>query len=128
MDSKKVIETLIKIARQQQQIIQKLAQQQGVPAGSLPNSTIEFGGGHSPAPNAATPPNALRPNQPDLHEGKTLIAALQKAGVKFNPQLVRVTPTEVHVRFEQGQDTDANWKAFMAVVQATLPGKTVTTV
>jgi hypothetical protein len=106
---KEIIQQLVKIAEKQQKIIHKLAQAMspgmGVPALDLPSAA-----------------------KPNLNELKTLLDALAKAGVKVSPQNVKVLPNEVHVRFDPGQDTDANWNALMAVVQATLPGKTVKTV
>lgn len=106
---KEIIQQLVKIAEKQQKILNKLAQ--------------GLGPGGSPA---LVMPEAAHPNP--KNELQTLLAALQKAGVKIVPTNVRVIGNEVHVRLEEGQDTDANWKALMAVVQATLPGKQVKTV
>ena len=65
MDSKKVIEKLLKIATQQQKIIQKLAQaQQGLPPDSLPNSQFTIGDPKPQQTNPPPPPTPMPINAP----------------------------------------------------------------
>lgn len=55
MDSKKIIAKLIKIAHNQQKIIEKLAQQN--------TDIVDLSGGKSPGPATQPPPTAAQPNQ-----------------------------------------------------------------
>ena len=65
MDTKKVLEKLLKIAENQQKIIMKLAQtQQGLPPDSLPNSQVTFTDSGNKNKPASPPPTPLPINQP----------------------------------------------------------------
>jgi hypothetical protein len=106
---KEIIQQLVKIAKKQQLVINKLAQVSGT--------------GNQP------PPQKVEPAAPVLNKKKTLEDALPpalKPGGKI-VQEVRVVEglNEVHVRFMPGQDSDAAFKAVMATVQKALPGMTV---
>lgn len=107
---KEIIQQLVKIAEKQQKILNRLAQ--GLGPGGAP---------------ALVMPSA---NQPDLRPAETLISALpaQLKPGKGIVDVVEVHGNEVHVRFAPGKDSDAGFKALMAVVQKTLPGMTVKTV
>ncbi len=68
MDSKKVIEQLVKIAEKQQRIINKLVEAQALPQ-----------------PGAGLPPQQLEPVHPELHPGQIIMQHLTpdlKASVK----------------------------------------------
>jgi hypothetical protein len=89
MDSKKIIEKLVKIAHNQQKIIHKLAQ--ALPPDSVPTSGTTYTPGVSPSPAPApTPGNAVPGTAPTHTEAKAIINSLP-ADVKS--QLVNL---EVH--------------------------------
>lgn len=100
MDSKKIIEKLVKIAHNQQKIIHKLAQQAGV---STPTDTV-LPTGHS---------------NPIAH--KDSAAAIIEALGPFYGRVVsdvNVTGNTVNVTFKPGQATQANYDHVLKVVQA----------
>lgn len=111
MDSKKIIQKLIKIAQNQQKIIEKLAQQN--------TDIVGLEGGHSPG-QTATPPAQSLPTggqhvnpkyavpaliQKDPHLSKVvLIDAYGKPSVSVEGDVVKVT-------MKPGQKTQANQNA-----------------
>jgi hypothetical protein len=116
MDSKKVIETLLKIAANQQKIIMKLAQAQGLPPDSLPNSQVSQTEGKAPQPAAPPPPTSLEPTKTQKTPAKALLEAL--------PPAVRQTlvNAEVHggdmvIKFQPGKATQPNYDAVFKTLQ-----------
>jgi hypothetical protein len=110
MDSKKVIATLYKIARNQQKIIEKLAQ---VQTGELavPNQQPLV------TPAAPTAPTSFEPNRPVFNNGQAVINALP-AGVKPAVANVDVRGSDVLVQFKPGKATQATYDAVKAAVTA----------
>lgn len=125
MDSKKVIEKLIKIAEKQQKIIEKLAQQAGLPPDSLPTSSVDMSGGH-PAPVSAPPPPAdLKPHTPKQFggEGQVIMQALPP-NVQAVVNSIQVSSGAVNVSFKAGGATQANYNVVLnAVKQLQASGK-----
>lgn len=116
MDSKKVIEKLLKIAENQQKMILKLAQGQGLPPDSLPNSQVSVSDGQAPAPPAPPPPNKLEPASPSKTPARTLIEALTPA-VKQTLVNIEARGGEMLVRFHPGKATQANLDAIFNTLQ-----------
>jgi len=131
MDSKKIIETLVKIASNQQKIIHKLAQQQ-LPPDSLPTSQVGVSGGHPQAPAAPPPATSLAPNKPPAgakSEGDMIRDALP-ADAKGSVAAIHVTQGNVAVSFKPGHASQSNYDAVLATVKKLqntnppqLPGK-----
>lgn len=127
-DSKKIIETLVKIANSQQKIIRKLAQ--GLPPDSLPNSQFGMGEGHVPSANHPALPTVNKPNVPVKRPAEVIINALGDFFHQNVRQLeVPLGTSEVKVAFKPGRDSDANFNHIVSVVNqlaasGTLPGKT----
>ncbi len=121
MDQKKVIEKLIKIAENQQKIIQKLAQAQGLPPDALPTSQVQMGEGHGAAPASQPPPEKLNPGQPKptqtQSEGQMIMSALP-ANVAKAISNIAVTAGNVNVSFAPGGATQANYDAVLKAVQS----------
>jgi hypothetical protein len=99
MDSKKIIEKLVKIAHNQQKIIHKLAQQ-ALPPDSVPTSSSAYTPDVPPAPSPAPSPTGVNPGAPTHTEAKAIINNLPPA---VKQQLVTL---EVH----NGQ-VMVKWKA-----------------
>jgi hypothetical protein len=128
MDSKKILESLVKIANSQQKIIHKLAQQT-LPPDSLPSSHVGVEGGHSAPPVSPTPPASLKPNLITKTPAATIIGALGD----FFHQNVRVlevplNSSEVRVAFKPGKDSQENFNHIVSTVNKlqqsnALPGK-----
>jgi len=96
MDSKKIIAKLIKIAYNQQKIIEKLAQ--GTPA-------------------LAGPPQSLpAPVHPNLREADTILKALP-LNVKPVVARIEVKGGDVYVQFHPGKESDAAFAAVQSTVQ-----------
>lgn len=93
MDSKKVIEKLLKIATNQQKIIMKLAQAQEL-AQSLPD-----------------------PNKPQLRPADKLLQALPPA-VKQTVTTIEEHGDEMLVQFQPGKKTQQNLDAVVRVMQS----------
>jgi hypothetical protein len=75
MDSKKIIEKLVSLANKQQQLIYKLAQQQGqVPPPGEVDARMSL-----PDQAAPPPPTALSPVAPSKTEARTIINSLPPA-------------------------------------------------
>ncbi len=116
MDSKKVIEKLIRIAENQQKIIMKLAQ--ALPPDSLPNSGSTFGGGHEAAPVSEPAPTKLEPTKVEKTPAKVFIEAMspqQKATLAVFPE---AHGNEMKVRFKPGQATQANYDSLLKLLQS----------
>ena len=119
MDSKKVIETLFKVAQKQQKIIEKLAQQ-------LPNSEITtFTPGAHTAPVGALPPQHLAPNVSDKRPAQLILRALDPRVVALlTGSQVEVHQNSVHVFVKPGQSDktlDAVQKHVSNTVNKVLP-------
>lgn len=117
MDSKKIIETLVKIANNQQKIIHKLAQQ-ALPPDALPSGKVEVTEGKHQAP--ATDPKTGTPGAQLVHKDPAT-ALTQALGQFYNKALnglsVDVNKHEVNVSFKPGAATQANYDHVLATVQ-----------
>lgn len=112
MDSKKVLQKLLKIAENQQKIIMKLAQ--GLPPDSLSNSQVTLS--DSQKPSTQPPPDDLNPGGSSRTPSKALYDALDprvKANVRHvNPP----SQGKLEVLFNKGQ-MNANWSAVQKTYQ-----------
>lgn len=131
MDTKKVLEKLLKIAENQQKIIMKLAQQgqQGLPPDSLPNSQFTIGDPKPQHVNAPPPPTSMPIAAPKhMSAGDTIRS-------KLDPQsaaavaLIRVRPGKPFTveyigkgRFDQNKLEDAIAKATNTAQSSGAPG------
>lgn len=100
MDSKKVIEKLLKIASNQQKIIMKLAEEQGLTPTSTP----------------VMAPQHLDPNKAEKQTARAVLNALNPA-VKQTIVNLEDKGSEMHVRFKPGQSSDANFNAILQTMQ-----------
>lgn len=116
MDSKKVIEKLLKIAANQQKIIMKLAQQQGLPPDSLPNSQVSMTPGQAAPPAAQPPPTSLEPAKTQKTPAKALLEALAPA-VRQTLVNAEVHGGDMVVRFQPGKATQPNYDAVFKTLQ-----------
>jgi hypothetical protein len=116
MDSKKVIATLYKIARNQQKIIEKLAQARTEELEVPAQPPIEM-------PAGPTHPTSFEPNKPVLDNGQAVLNALP-INVKPTVASVAVRGSDVLVQFKPGKATQAAYDAIKATVTA-LQGKGV---
>jgi hypothetical protein len=119
MDSKKIIEKLIKIAEKQQKIIEKLAQQAELTVGDPKASAAPT----APAATSLTP-NPTAPKR----EADTILASLP-VNLKPAVALLEVHGGTVSVKFKPGQATQQNYDAVKNLVQQLqtankLPGQT----
>jgi hypothetical protein len=112
MDSKKVIEQLIKIADKQQKIIERLAQ-----AVQLPGSgDVGISGGKDPgAVNPAPPAAHLVPQDAGKHDSDLILAALPPA-VKPAVAKLEVVAPDVMVTFHPGKATQQAYDAVKQTV------------
>src|SRR5271166_2923530 len=106
MDTKKVLQQLVKIADNQQKIINRLAQGLQVDPPAITNEQKD--------PAKAPPP-----------EGQMVMNALPPA-VATNVANVAVSAGKVNVTFKPGQKTQANYDAVKAVVQQLQSAGTLT--
>jgi hypothetical protein len=98
MESKKIIEALVRIANNQQKIIHKLAQQ--LPPDSTPTSGTTFEPGVAPASPAAPPlPTKAQPFEQTKTEAKVILNNLPPV-VKENLSLLEVHNGQVMVRWK----------------------------
>jgi hypothetical protein len=120
MDSKKIIEALVKVANNQQKIIHKLAQQAlpPLPPDSLPTSKVEVTPGkEAPAPSQP-PPISLKPHVPHEDATKAIVSALgdfygkSLSGISVDP-----TKNQVNVSFRPGHATQNNYDHVKSIVQ-----------
>lgn len=117
MDTKKVLNQLLKIAENQQKIIMKLAQSQ-LPPDTLPTSQVGVSGGHAKPVSQEPPPQKLDPSKQQHVE-------LQKKVLSVNPKLSGViasltygTQGTINVSFKPGQATQSNYDAVVAALSA----------
>ena len=96
MDSKKVLEKLLKIASNQQKIIMKLAQDQGV----VP----------------AMAPQHMDPNKPELRPAEKVLNALSPA-VKQVVNTIEEHGSDMLVQFKPGQKTQPNYDSVLKTMQ-----------
>lgn len=111
MDTKKVLQQLVKIADNQQRIINKLAQGLQVVDPTLTDQK-------DPSKAAPPAPGTLKPNAPQklAPEGQLIMSALPPA-VALNVANIAVVQGAVNVTFKPGQKTQANYDAVKAAVQ-----------
>jgi|SRR5271166_6852156 len=122
MDTKKVLQQLVKIADNQQKIINRLAQGLQVDPPAITNEQKD------PGKVAPPPPTNLKPNAPakaPASEGQMVMNALPPA-VATNVANVAVSAGKVNVTFKPGQKTQANYDAVKAVVQQLQSAGTLT--
>lgn len=115
MDSKKVLEKLLKIAEQQQKIITKLAQ--ALPPDSLPTSQVSMTDGKTQAPASQPPAQDLKPRQLPHQDVQAMVLA---ANPKLSGAVASVAygaPGQITVSFKPNQATQANYDAVLATVQ-----------
>lgn len=117
MDTKKVLQMLVKIADNQQKIINKLAQAQGLPPDSLPTSQVSVTEGHGQQQAAPPPPTKLDPAKTQHEPDKALWNALPPPlqGTLAGPP--SVAGGAMTVKFKPGQATQANYNAVLKHLQ-----------
>lgn len=117
MDSKKVLEKLLKIAENQQKIIVKLAQQQGLPPDALPTGGATIGGGKEHQLGSEPPPQHLDPTKIEHQPAKVFLEAMtpqQKALLATGPE---AHGNEMRVKFKPGQATQPNYDGLLALLR-----------
>ncbi len=122
MDTKKVLEKLLKIAENQQKIILKLAQTQGLPPDSLPSGQATIGGGKEHQLGTDPPPGQLQPDAPTKVPSKLLFDTVE-ANPRLKGVLRHVNPpagNEMQAIFNRGKLNQANWDAVRNTYQALL--------
>ena len=118
MDSKKVIETLVKIAVKQQKIINKLAQAQGLPPDAVSTSKVTFEGGKAKPAATPPPPTGLDPTKTQKTPAKAFIEAMtpqQQAWFAIFPE---AHGNEMRFRFKPEADTDANFATLLNLLKS----------
>jgi hypothetical protein len=113
MDSKKIIEKLVKIAHNQQKIIHKLAQ--ALPPDSLPTSGTTYTPGSVPGPAPAPAPTSAKPAAPTHTEAKAIINSLP-ADVKNQMVTLEVHNGQVMVKWK-APVSDATFNTVTKTVQ-----------
>jgi hypothetical protein len=113
MDSKKIIEKLVKIAHNQQKIIHKLAQ--ALPPDSVPTSGTSYNPGPPPGPVPAPAPTGASPGAPTHTEAKAIINSLP-ADVKNQLVTLEVHNGQVMVKWK-APVSDAAFNAVTKTVQ-----------
>jgi hypothetical protein len=117
MDSKKVLEKLLRIAANQQKIIMKLAQAQGeLPPDSLPNSQVSMTEGQGAPPAAAPLPQRLDPAKTMKTPAKALLEALAPA-VRQTVVTIEAHGGDMLVKFQPGKATQPNYDAILKTLQ-----------
>ena len=99
MDTKKMIEKLVKIAESQQKIINKIAQ-------SLPEEMSKY----------ETPPNELKPNPTQKEPAKIVFEALDDK-TKATVDSMFTAGGDMFVKFFNGQGNQANYNAVLNVLK-----------
>lgn|SRR5512135_87059 len=117
MDSKKVIEKLIKIAENQQKIILKLAQAQGLPPDALPSGGSTFGGGHSAQLGSEPPPQKLEPSATQKNPEAVFYGAMSPAQRGLLAAAPVTRDNQMQIRFKPGQATQANYDGLLKLLQ-----------
>jgi hypothetical protein len=113
MDSKKVLEKLLKIAENQQKIIMKLAQ---LPPDALPTGGATIGGGKEHQLGTEPPPQDLKPNPTQHTPAKAFYDAMspqQKALLASAPE---AQGNEMRIKFK-GQPTQAGYDSLLSLLQ-----------
>lgn len=116
MDSKKVLEKLLKIAENQQKIILKLAQAQGLPPDALPTSSVNVGGGHAAPESSQPPPTKLEPAKIEHEPAKVFMAAMSPAQKGLLAGDAVAHGNEMRVQFKPGRATQANYDGLLALL------------
>jgi len=115
MDSKKVLEKLLKIAANQQKIILKLAQ--ALPPDALPSGNTTFGDGVETPTTSQLPPQQLEPDKTVKVPQKVFYDAMspqQKAMLVGGPE---VHGNNMQIKFKPGQATQANYNSLLQLLQ-----------
>ncbi len=109
MDTKKVLQLLVRIADKQQKIINKMAQQNTDLV--VQDSPASGGTGQQP------PPQHLQPG-PTSHAdpGQALLAALPP-NVKATVNSIKVQGPDMHVQFQPGKANQATYNAILKTLQ-----------
>lgn len=109
MDTKKVLQLLVRIADKQQKIINKMAQQ---------NTDLVVQDKPQAAPvNTTPPPTALKPATPSKADPSQALLAALPPNVKATVNNIRVQGPDMHVQFAPGKATQANYDAVMKTLQ-----------
>ena len=125
MDSKKVLQKLLKIAENQQKIIMKLAQ--GLPPDSLPNSQVSVTDNEQPKPPTDTPPAEYKPSSPSKVPSKLLFDTVS---AKLPGVLRHVNPprgNEMQLVFAPNKMTQPNYNAVYEVYKGLLSSNQIMT-
>lgn len=109
MDTKKVLQLLVRIADKQQKIINKMAQQ---------NTDLVVQDKPQGAPvNTAPPPTSLKPGAVSHADpGQALLAALPP-NVKATVNNIKVQGPDMHVQFQPGKANQATYDAILKTLQ-----------
>ncbi len=118
MDSKKVIEKLVKIAENQQKIILKLAQAQGLPPDALPTGGATFGGGHEAPLSHEPPPAHLDPAKTQKNPDAVFYGAMSQGQRALLAAAPTVKGNEMQIRFKPGAATQANYDGLLSLLQS----------
>jgi hypothetical protein len=110
MDYKKAFEKLVKIAENQQKIIEKMAQQ------ISDNTDMILGDQKAPDPVAPPPPTNLKATPPPKREADAILAALPP-DLKSALKAVEVVGGNVSLKFLPGKATQPNYDAIKAIIQ-----------
>jgi hypothetical protein len=117
MDTKKVIETLVKLAQTQQKIIHKMAQAVQLPGSGDVSLTPDQAPTH---PDTSNPAANLTPNKPKMREAQLVLDALP-AQVRPTIYALDVANNQVRVKFHPGKGSDAAFSAITQAVNRVLP-------
>lgn len=117
MDSKKIIEKLIKIAENQQKIIMKLAQAQGLPPDALPTGGSTFGGGHEMPTATQPPPQHLEPSGTQKNPEAVFYGAMTPAQRGLLAAAPVTRDNQMQIRFKPGQATQPNYDGLLKLLQ-----------
>jgi hypothetical protein len=124
MESKKIIETLVRIANNQQKIIHKLAQ--ALPPDALPTSGTTYTPDAGAPPAAAPPPTSIKPVDTTKNDARVIINSLPPA-IKNHLVDLQVHDGQVKVKWKSPV-SDAVFNTVTKTVQNlqqqnALPGK-----
>lgn len=119
MDSKKVIEKLVKIAENQQKIIAKLVQaQQGLPPDALPSSKIDFDSGGKAHQLGGDPPvTRLDPAKTVKDPAAVFYGAMTPAQKGLLASAPVASGSEMQIRFKANAATQANYDGLLKLLQ-----------
>jgi hypothetical protein len=117
MDTKKVIETLVKLAQTQQKIIHKMAQAVTLPG----HGDVDLSPDQAPThPDTSHPAARLEPNKPKVREAQLVLDALPPQ-VRPTIFALDVANNQVRVKFNPGKGSDAAFNAITQAVNRVLP-------